>query len=580
MVGVALLTRPARPVDRGRNARRAPERLRTVGMALSATAPAARRRRRLRFRIKNDAVYWRRRAGVFVALVALPLVVPAPLAAIDAARSSARGLDLRVVGATDGAVLNRAALAKVTFSLAVPGAAADHGVSVRVDGRPLAPAVADGRLTWSLPELAEGRHVVTVSKSRPLVLPGRTRSFRFTLDDTPPRLALQPQAKPVNLDAPVTVVGTVEPGVEVLADGKAVAVRDGRFELRYESPPAGSEVVATDRAGNVAVQPVVVPVEVPPTRAVHMSGYSWVDKRFREPVLAMADRGLIDTIELDLKEEDGFITYKSGLEYHRSIGAVRGLFDLKAAVDELHARNLRVVGRLVAFRDPVLAQAAWKAGRRNEVVQTPDGQQYAGYGGFTNFADPAVRKYNIDIAEEAARLGVDDILYDYVRRPDGALDSMRFPGITVSPEDAVVEFLTESRARLRPLKVYQGASVFGIAADRPTQIAQDVTKMAPAVDYLAPMVYPSHWNKGEYGVADPNRSPYEITSKSLALFQAKVQGTPVKIVPWLQDFSLGVTYGPAEVAAQIKAAADIGIHDWILWDPAVTYTEAGLPPPK
>ncbi len=513
-------------------------------------------------------------------LAAVPTIaVPDTASKIRTIRAAAGGLDLHVEGATDGAILRGDVLPQLAFWIAPSaGGRSLRDVRVSVDGGRVGTTIRDGKLTWQLPALAEGAHVVTATRSRPLALPASTATFHFTVDATPPALTIAPQAGRVGLDAPVVVTGTVEAGARLVSGGKPVAVRDGRFELRFDAPPAGAEVTARDRAGNVSVVPIVVPVEVPPTRAVHVSGFGWAAKSLRDPVLSLADRKLINTVELDLKEEDGLITYKSALEYHRSIGAVRGLFDLKTAVDELHAHGVRVVGRLVAFRDPVLAEAAWKAGQRNQVIQTPAGEPYAGYGGFTNFADPAVRKYNIDIAEEAVRAGVDDVLYDYVRRPDGPIDSMRFPGITVSPEDAVVAFLTESRARIRPLGAYQGASVFGIAADRPTQIAQDVTKMAPAVDYIAPMVYPSHWNKGEYGVADPNRSPYDITAKSLALFQAKVKGTDVKVVPWLQDFSLGVHYGPAEVAAQIKAAADVGITDFLLWDPAVTYTEAALSP--
>ena len=61
-----------------------------------------------------------------------------------------------------------------------------------------------------------------------------------------------------------------------------------------------------------------------------------------------------------------------------------------------------MIGRLVCFRDPIHARAAWDAGRRDEVVQTPAAAPYAGYGGFTNFASPAVRRYNIAIAAAAA----------------------------------------------------------------------------------------------------------------------------------------------------------------------------------
>jgi hypothetical protein len=541
----------------------------------AARDDAPRRTTRTRLCFKNEAVYWRRRAAV-LAVPLLVVLAPSAPAAARATLGTTGSIPLRSSGIEDGAVVTPAALGHVT--LAVGGRGGLGSVTVSLDDRPVATEVSGRTITLRLPPLADGEHVVRVARPRRLGLPAQTRTFAFTVDGTPPTLTVDDPPGKAALGQPVVVTGTVEAGATVTSAGRAVKVAGGRFELRFDAPPSGAEVTATDAAGNTTTVPVVVPVDVPSTRAVHVSGFGWADRRFRDPVLAMGERGLIDTVQLDLKEEDGLIDYRSDLERPKAIGAVRGLFDLKTAVDDLHARHLRVVGRIVAFRDPVLAGSAWKAGQRNEVIQTPEGAPWAGYGGFTNFADPAVRKYVIDIAEEAARAGVDDILYDYVRRPDGPLEKMRFVGLTGTPEQGIAAFLAESRARLRPLGVYQGASVYGISVDRPTQIAQDLTQMAPNVDYLAPMVYPSHWNKGEYGVADPNRSPYDIVQRSLAKFQAKVAGTDVKIIPWLQDFSLGVTYGPAEVAAQIKAAADVGITSWFLWDPAVTYTEAGIPP--
>jgi peptidoglycan/xylan/chitin deacetylase (PgdA/CDA1 family) len=236
-----------------------------------------------------------------------------------------------------------------------------------------------------------------------------------------------------------------------------------------------------------------------------------------------------------------------------------------------------VVGRIVAFRDPIYATAAWNRGWKAQVIQTPNGQPYAGYGGFTNFASPAVRGYNVEIAREAAKAGIDDVLYDYVRRPDGPISAMTFPGLRGTPERSVASFLGEARKALKPYGTFLGASVFGVAATRPTEVAQDIPAIGRNVDYVAPMVYPSHWGSGEYDVAYPNAEPYQIVQRSLQDFTKQVKGTGARVVPWLQDFSLGVTYGPQQVAAQIKAARDDGIDEWLLWDPLVTYTGQGLP---
>ena len=102
--------------------------------------------------------------------------------------------------------------------------------------------------------------------------------------------------------------------------------------------------------------------------------------------------------------------------------------------------------------------------------------------------------------------------------------------------------------------------------------------MARESDYVAPMVYPSHWGPGEYNVANPNSEPYEIVLRSLRDFRRQTRGTGARVVPWLQDFTLGVTYGPAEVRSQIQAARRDGIDEFILWDPTVTYTSEALDP--
>jgi hypothetical protein len=315
-----------------------------------------------------------------------------------------------------------------------------------------------------------------------------------------------------------------------------------------------------------------------PLRGVHVTAIGWADSTLRRGILALIRQRRINTVELDLKDEGGVIGFGANIPYAKRIGSSQHIYDLPAAVAKLHKLGVRVVGRLVCFRDPIAASAAWRLGERDRVVQTPAGTPYSGYGGFTNVADPAIRRYNIAVAVAAARAGVDDILYDYVRRPDGPISSMRFPGLHGSPSQAVVDFLQESRLALRPYGTYLGASVFGIAATRPDQVAQNVPAMARQVDYIAPMLYPSHWHGGEYNLVDPNAEPYQIVLRSLRDFKRDVAGTGARLVPWLQDFSLGVTYGPKQVRAQIDAAARDGVHEFLLWDPAVTYDAGGLAP--
>ena len=366
-------------------------------------------------------------------------------------------------------------------------------------------------------------------------------------------------------------------------NGKPAAVDEqGRFEVAFARTPTRTVVVlAHDRAGNATDSrfKVATAPRLPrnPVRAVHVSADAWAHDGLRAGVLKLLREKRINTVELDLKDELGIVGWRSGVPLARRIGAERNTYDLGAAVKLLHARGARVIGRLVAFRDPVLAEWAWTHGRRDLVIQTPEGGAYSGgYGGFTSYVHPTVRAYNVDLAVAAAKLGVDDVLYDYVRRPDGPLGSMVVPGLDEDPEQAVTDFLAQARRRLAPYDTFLGASVFGIAATRPEEIAQDVPAIAGEVDYVAPMLYPSHWGPQEYGVANPESEPYAIVRRSLVDFRRIVRGTGARVVPWLQDFSLGVQYGEPEVRAQIDAASAADIDEFLLWDPRVTYTGAAL----
>ncbi len=447
-----------------------------------------------------------------------------------------------------------------------------------LDGKPLTPRREGGRTFWRPRSLSDGDHVLVVRRRGRLV--SSTRTFRFSVDTDAPLLKLARPAAGLR-GKPLELSGTVEPGAH-LRHGRRVVQLDQKGAFRYAVAPSLRRLVltATDAAGNSSRWRVPVTV-VPrrpnrPIRAVHVTAYAWADNDLRDGVLELVRAKKINAVELDLKDESGEVGWESGVPLAKSMRAQLRIYDLSQAVERLHGMGVRVIGRLVCFRDPIHAQAAWRAGLRDEVIQAPDGTPYAKYGGFTNFANPKVQKYNIDLAVAAAKLGVDEILYDYVRRPDGPPESMAFPGLKGKPESAIVSFLAASRVALAASEVLVGASVFGVAATRPNEVAQDIPRMARQVDYIAPMLYPSHWGPGEYDVLDPNAQPYEIVRRSTTDFVEQVRGTGARVVNWLQDFSYGRSYGPADVRAQIRASRDAGVEDFILWDAAVSYTGDAL----
>ncbi|MEV5544327.1 putative glycoside hydrolase [Saccharopolyspora shandongensis] len=468
-------------------------------------------------------------------------------------------------------------------SIQIRSGAAD-GVRVLLDGREVATADRQGAIAVQAAGLPDGPHELRVVVPRsPSWFGSDTTTRTFTVDGSPPALQVEDSLRPDGPNRPVTVVGTVQGAAQVTVAGRLVVPDpQGGFSAVVDRPDREVQVVATDAAGNRAEKTMTVHIRHPGMRAVHLTGLAWTSDSLREPVLAMARQGKIDTIELDLKDESGEVVYDSAVPMAHQIGAVKGYYQARQVLDQLHGMGVRVVGRLVAFKDPVLGAASWNGGHPERVVQTADGRPWTSgaYGSyaFTNFADPVVTRYNIDIAAEAAALGFDDVLYDYVRRPDGHIEQMRIPGLTTTPEAAIADFLRQTQPEVRSRGALLGASVFGISVDRPTEIAQDIRQISRFVDYISPMVYPSHWGPGEFGVGNPNAQPYDIVARSLAAFAKAVEGTDVQIIPWLQDFSLGVSYGPAEVAAQIDGARANGMNSFLLWAANCRYHDAALGP--
>jgi hypothetical protein len=492
---------------------------------------------------------------------------------------SATRVHLTSTGLDRNAAITYEAAGKLDVRITIGPESGMPSSALSLDGKAVTDAeqLEDG-YRWTPGQLLAGRHQLVLTVPRP-VLPASRFVWNIDVDSQPPAIETRGLLAEHRMDQPVHLTGKVaQPeGVTMTANGEPVELDDqGRFSLDYKSPPAGPIVLHTDdAAGYKVTREVFVPIARPNVRGVHMSAIAWRTKDLRQGVLDLIVQGKINAVELDLKDEGGEVGYDSKVPLARQIGSVKHYYDLRDAVKLLHDKGVRVIGRLVVFRDPVLAKAAWADGHHDWVVQTPDGQPHGAYGGFTNMASKAVQQYNLDIASEAAAAGVDEVLYDYIRRPEGDLTQIIFPGMP-SDDDAVktgvARFLSRSHELLRAKGVYQGASLFGIAAGDPQAVGQNVPLIARHVDYIAPMVYPSLWVSGQYKVANPALNPFTIVKRSLEDFRDKAKGTGVHWTPWLQDFSLdGVTYRDTQVWQQIRGAQEAGMDGFLLWSPRVRY---------
>ena len=514
---------------------------------------------------------------VFAALVALGTIGLVAVLVYQATR-----VRIEVTGVEDGAAITliEAATLEVRWDFSSEEEASE--ATLAVDGVTVdEPGVMGTAMVWRPPEpLEEGEHRIEIAVPRP-VFDDSIHRWEFTVDGTPPALDVPGAVDPVGIGEPAEVAGVVETDAELTADGDPVDTDDeGRFTLAFDRPPAGPVTLqAADRAGNTSTASVVVPVAYPSLRAVHVTAAAWTSEPLRAGVLQMIDEGRIDTVQLDLKDDSGTIGYDSQVPRALEIGAVTPHYDLEAAVATIEDRGARVVGRIAAFRDPILVQAAWGAGQGDQVIQSARGGVYDATGEFSNPASAAVRRYNLDIALEAVGRGVDDILWDDVRLPTGEPDTIVVPGLTSSASDVITGFLAEAHSELRRRGAYQGVTTVGVAADTGDPIGQDVARMARNADYLSPQIYPGYWSAGRYGVPDPPHQPAEFTLALLARYQEVTAGTGVQLAPWLQNFELqGVAYGDAEVRAMLDALRSVDIERFLLWSPRIQYSAGALDP--
>lgn len=314
-------------------------------------------------------------------------------------------------------------------------------------------------------------------------------------------------------------------------------------------------------------------------RAVYLTGASAGDPAFLAHIYELAANSVINALVIDVKDNSGRTTYPSSLETVIAIGATsERIPDLRALLLECEERGIYTIGRLVLFADPVLANA-----RPDLAVQTADGRVWrdAARSAWANPHSTEVWEYNLAIAREVASLGCREIQFDYVRFPsDGNLNAIRYPvRQDLRPAEVIEAFLSRARQSLAPYGVFIAADVFGLVTSFSGDmlIGQTLENVARQVDFVCPMMYPSHYALGNYGIPDPDKDPYLTIHTGLTHALARMTGRSEALLrPWLQDFSWRNRYGPDEVTAQIQAAAVLGVHGFMLWNARNVYTEEAL----
>lgn len=350
-----------------------------------------------------------------------------------------------------------------------------------------------------------------------------------------------------------------------------------------------SQKETEESAVKVSALPGEKPVKV---KGIYISGYM-AGSEGMEKILDKIKGTEINTVVIDVKNDDGRITFAMpGAPMVQEIGAEeRCIKDMDALMKELKSRGLYTIARVVAFRDPYLAEKKPEWSLKNK-----DGSLHRDNKGlaWVNPYRQEVWDYLVEVGIEASEIGFDEIQFDYIRfATDSSMNEVVFDERDTkgrSKTEVITEFIQYAYDKLSPLDIFVSADVFGtiigskVDAERVGQVYQD---MAEHLDYICPMIYPSHYSDGNFNIEHPDMEPYQTILAALdrsrqELLENKKEGKRQAIVrPWLQDFTASyldhyIPYGPKEVRAQIQAVYDAGYDEWILWSASNRYTWEGL----
>ena len=301
-------------------------------------------------------------------------------------------------------------------------------------------------------------------------------------------------------------------------------------------------------------------------KGIYLNGYDFTNSEKMDSISTILSETKVNTIVLDVKTDNGHILYDSNLQEVNELNNKRVKYDQSLLLEFKKEFNIYLIGRVVAFQDPYFA----KNFKNSSVIDATTNSPYSQNGQY--FLDPGDKKardYVLNVAIEACSLGFDEIQFDYIRYPDTNKKDLNYQNENTYENriENINSFLRFSRDILNGMGCLVSADIFGYVLQTKADngIGQHLETIAETVDFISPMVYPSHYSKGSFGYQDPNNFPYEVVSA--ALNDGINRGIEKeKIRPFLQGF----WHDTQDVQLNIKAAENKNL-DWIIWNNSSQY---------
>lgn len=390
--------------------------------------------------------------------------------------------------------------------------------------------------------------------------------------------AEETMAEPEAAAGPVNEDTAQDKGTESVSENDGAGEAGVRAE---EEKEAGKDASEEDARPD--------PVKV---KGIYVSGPMAGNAKMDE-LIDLVDRTELNAMVIDVKNDEGKVTYKMQSGQVQELEAAAGYIpDISALVKKCKEKDIYLIARIVAFRDPYLAQRKpeWAVHDRNGAVFFDKSGM-----AWVNPYQREVWDYLVEVASQAAADGFDEVQFDYIRFST----DIREEEVDYGPEaektdkiEIITEFTKYLYGKLRPCGVYVAADVFGTVIDNGTDqkiVGQDYVRMAEHLDYICPMVYPSHYYNGAYGISVPDADPYATihaaASSSARQLETAPGGNRAHVRLWLQSFTASwvpdhISYGPRQIREQIRGAYDAGYEEWILWNAAVNYQPDSLLTPE